>query len=349
MNHPQTNAISRLPLSWARTDTDEPVFNTVQLPFSSPNWIPTAEIPYQYSFEQVYREFLSQMSDGFVLQSCSLSIRDYLIQQGCQVTAMGAEAVLDLPWRGKRSVRELARRGRRHGSVREIPLNPYHQHKLTQLIDEAPSRQGVRLQHTERAGFDASTRCFVLETLEARWLGAITLSTVAPDTVHTEMLLRRSDAPVGIMEALITAIAQQLDQEGVRHLSLGNVTPVPAAESEGIFAAHRHPKELWTPSQLAFKVGRAFNFAYNAEGLWRFKNKFTPRWQPSYLCGSPRLSVATVAGLIQATGYPYLVQDRLLAAWPLSMPAWSKRIMHGHAKAGTGPAVSAIGSHPGPR
>ena len=313
MNSVQTDSIAQLPLSWARTNTADPVFNVVKLPFTSPGWIPTAEIPHHISFDQVYREHLSALPNGFVLQSCGLPLRDYLIRQGCQVAAMGAEAVLDLPWRGKRSVRELARRGRRHGVVREIEFSPLHQNKLAHLIGDAPSRQGAQLQHTERAGFDAGTRCFIFETVEKKWLGAITLSTVAPNYVHTELLLRHQEAPVGIMEGMISAIAQQLAQEGVRQLSLGNVTPLPAAESETIFAAHRHPNELWTRSQLSFRLGRALNFAYNAEGLWRFKNKL-------YLCASPRLSWATVAGLIQATGYFNLVWSRLLGSWPISIP-----------------------------
>jgi hypothetical protein len=320
MNSTQIDPISQLPLSWARTSIVDPVLNVVKLPFSASGWIPTAEIPHHYSFDQLYREHLSRLPNGFVLQSCSLSLRDYLIEQGCQVTAMGAEAILDLPWRGKRSVRELARRGRRHGTVHEIELSQTHQNKLAQLLRESPSRQGTQLRYTERSEFDASTRCFVFETAEKKWMGAITLSTIAPHYVHTELLLRHREAPVGIMEALITAIAQQLALEEVSHLSLGNVTPLPAAESESIFAAHRHPKELWTQSQISFRLGRVLNFAYNAEGLWGFKNKFTPRWEPLYLCASPHLSWATVVGLVQTTGYVNLVWSRLLGSWPSSMP-----------------------------
>lgn len=320
MNSTQTDSISQLPLSWARTRTTNPVLDVVKLPFSASAWIPTAEIPHQYSFDQLYREHLSRMPHGFVLQSCGLPLRDYLIEQGCQVAAMGAEAILDLPWRGKRSVRELARRGRRHGAVHEVELNRMHQHKLAQLLRESPSRQGTQLRYTERSGFDASTRCFVFETAEKKWLAAITLSTITPHYVHTEQILRHREAPVGIMEALITAITQQLAQEGVGHLSLGTVTPLPAAESDSIFAAHRHPKELWVQSQLSFRLGRALNFAFNAEGLWQFKNKFTPRWEPLYLCASPQLSWATVAGLAQATGYVNLVWGRLLGSWSNAIP-----------------------------
>ena len=320
MNNIQTHSLLQLPLSWARTTTTDPQFDMVKLPYSSPGWIPTAEIPHHYSFDEVYREHLRMLPNGFVLQSCSVSLRDYLIEQGCQVVAMGAEAILDLPWRGKRSVRELARRGRRHGAVREIELSNIHQRKLVQLSKESPSRQRSQLRHIERPQFDSSTRCFVLEGAEGDWLGAITLSSPSPNYAHTEMLLRSPDAPVGVMEAIVTAIAEQLADEGVQHLSLGNVTPLPFEESEKIMAPHRHPKELWTLSQLSFRLGRAFNFAYNAEGLWRFKNKFTPRWEPLYLCASPRLSWQTMAGLVQATGYFNLVWSHFQVVLSRSMP-----------------------------
>ncbi|MDM8518465.1 phosphatidylglycerol lysyltransferase domain-containing protein [Anaerolineales bacterium HSG6] len=321
----QTESILQLPLSWARISTANPAFKLVKLPFNATNWIPTAEVPQSYSFDQLYQSHLSQLPNGFVLQSCGLPVRDYLIEQGCQVAAMGAEAVLELPWRGKRSVRELARRGRRHGTVQEIPLNQTHQHKLAQLIDNSPARQGVQLRHTERTEFDESTRCFVFETKEKVWMGAITLSTVvAPTYFHTELLLRHKDAQVGVMEALVTAIARQLAQEGGERLSLGNVTPLPETESEAIFAPHRHPQELWTQSQLSFQVGRSLNFAYNSEGLWRFKNKFISRWEPLYLCASPRLSWATMAGLLHAMGYVNLVwsqvRDSLTSALPTFKP-----------------------------
>lgn len=320
MSRFEKNAIVQLPLSWARLNLAEPLFTVVNLPYSSPSWIPLAKIPHHLSFDQIYQQHLKKLPQGFVLQSCNLAIRDYLLEQGCQVAPMGAEAILDLPWRGKRSVRELARRGMRHGMVREIELTPGNQRMLHRLMKASPSRQGLQLQYTERSDFDAATRCFVFETAAANWFGAITFSTPAPNYVHTEQLLRHEEAPVGIMEAIITTMAQKLAQEGVQQLSLGNVAPLSPAESDTLFSRFRHPEEVWTRSQLAFRLGRALNFAYNAEGLWRFKNKFSPRWEPLYLCASPSLSWATIAGLAQATGYLNMVKTRLLELSPFSLP-----------------------------
>ncbi len=322
MNSLETDSLSHLPLGWARTNTDCSTLNQVKLPFTSQVWIPTADISHQHSFADIYREQLSTLPNGFVLQSCDPALRDYLIEQGCQVVAMGVEAVLDLPWRGKRSVRELARRGRRHGAVKEIKPTITNQRKLAQLIRDTVHGQGPQLRYTARPEFDDSTRCFALETPQQKWLTTITLSKVSPSYAHTELWLRRHDAPVGVMEALISAIAQQLASEGVTQLSLGNVSPPPYSESLDIFTENRHPQEQWVRSQLAFRLGRASKFAFNYEGLWHFKNKFTPRWQPSYLCASPNLSWATLIGLGQVMGYFDLVRYNLQKLATQSFPTF---------------------------
>ncbi|MEM7800149.1 MAG: phosphatidylglycerol lysyltransferase domain-containing protein [Chloroflexota bacterium] len=313
----EQSSIFSLPLSWARTHTHTPHFMAIQLPYCSLSWIPTAEIPYPLSFNQVYDQLLEAYPHGFILQSSNLSLRDYLLLEGFYSLPMGAEAVLDLPWRGKRSVRELARRGRRHGQVREISSSLNNHSRLAQLIEESPSRQGKQLRYTERSGFDESVRGFVFEASNHRWLGAVTVSTPAPYYYHTEMILRHGDAPVGVMEGLVSAVAQQLEAEGGQHLSLGNVLPVPTREFDAVFGPHRHAQEQWRLGKLAQRAGQSFKFAFNAEGLWRFKNKFKPRWEPSYLVSTAPINWRVLAGLMQASGYFELVQDRLLKALPI--------------------------------
>ncbi|MEM9775766.1 MAG: phosphatidylglycerol lysyltransferase domain-containing protein [Chloroflexota bacterium] len=255
-------------------------------------------------------------SGGIILQSVNVSLRNYLIQQGWQAAAMGAEAILDLPWRGKRSVRELARRGRRHGSVQEVENTCTNQAKLAQLIEQSPSRQGVQLKHIERPDFNDSTRLFVFESADQQWLGGVTISVNTASSAHTELLIRHQDAPVGVMEALTTAIAQQLTCDGFTQLSLGNVLLVDTLENKSLFAQHYHPNEVWLRSQMMFKLSKRFDFAYNSSGLWKFKNKFSPRWEPLYLMSSKRISMLTVAEMIHATGYPKLVWNRLLKLEP---------------------------------
>lgn len=312
-----TQAMSQLPLSWARTNTTQPILDQVNLPFTAASWIPSAAIPHGLSFDKLYRQHLSLLPHGFVLQSVNLALRNYLHEQGVQSAPMGAEAILDLPWRGKKSIRELARRGRRHGAVREIELNRGNQLTLGLLVQESSTRQVAQLRHTERANFDESTRCFVFETTEKKWLGAITISKINAVYYHTEILLRRSDAPTGIMEALVIAIAQTLTVEGAQHLSLGTVLPTPAEEMKKIFAPHRRPNDQWIMSRIALGIGRNLKFAFNADGLWRFKNKFSPRWEPLYIVSSSNLSFATVIGLIKEIGYLDLIWKRMSESMPI--------------------------------
>lgn len=315
-----TESNLNLPLSWTRREINHPEFNTVQLPYSGISWIPTADIPHHLPIDELYKKHLKEIPNGVVLQSVSLSLRNYLIEQGFQSAPMGGEAVLDLPWRGKRSVRELARRGRRHGAVREIPFNPIYQGRIKQLMKTSPSRQGKQLRYTERTGFDAGVRAFVFESEENQWLGAVTLSRPSPTYMHTEMILRHNAAPVGIMEALISAIAQQLETEGIKQLSLGNVLPVQVEMFDTLFGPYRRPNEQWLRSKMAVRLGRSLNFAFNADGLWRFKDKFQPRWEPTYIVASPGLSLITLAGMMQASGYIDLVQEKVLTLWPLPAP-----------------------------
>ncbi len=321
MHNSQTHSSIRLPLSWTQTQTlEQPQFNMVDLPFSSSKWIPLADVPQSISFEKLYDEHLKSLPQNLVLQSLNTSMRDFLIKKGWQVAPMGAEAILDLPWRGKRSVRELARRGKRHGFIREIQPTALNQKKLAQLIKASPSRQNALLNFTERPELDENTRGFVFESFNHQWLGAITLSTPSSNYAHTELLLRHQKAPNGVMEALVTAIANLLTEEGFTHLSLGNVSPLPIEEAESLFAPLRHPNELFQRSLTLFKFGKSLNFAYNAEGLWRFKNKFSPRWEPLYLAASHRLSWITMIGLAQKMGYFNLLIDQIQKSVPISMP-----------------------------
>ncbi|MEM7028867.1 MAG: hypothetical protein AAF629_04695 [Chloroflexota bacterium] len=68
MNTAQTASTSHLPLSWARTNTTTPEFDVVSLSTTKTAWIPTAEIPNNISFEQLYQTHLSQCPQGFVCE-----------------------------------------------------------------------------------------------------------------------------------------------------------------------------------------------------------------------------------------------------------------------------------------
>jgi hypothetical protein len=311
--------ISSLPLSWARSAIAVPKLDIVDLPYSSINWIPTAEIPQSLSFNQLFQDHLSKLENGFVLQNCNLELRDFLISKGNQAALMGAEAQLNLPLQPKRSLKALISRGLRHGAVKELPFNAANRQKFDLLLQHSAARQGQQLAFIERAEFDQSTRCFVFES-NHQWLAAATLSSPSSKSFHTEMILRHKQSPNGVMEALISHIAINLAHEGQKVLSLGAVTPMPPSYSSELFSHHRHPQEQWLRSQTLFRLGRALNFAFNARGLWHFKNKFKPAWRPLYICATPSLTWATLAGIAHNTGYFKLIQSSLRSQLKTTLP-----------------------------
>jgi len=66
-------------------------------------------------------------------------------------------------------------------------------------------------------------------------------------------------------------------------------------------------------SQSINSAGRMFKFAYNYPGLFHFKNKFSPHWQPVYLCAKPRLILPIMLDLFIQTCYAKLAGYKLLA------------------------------------
>ena len=224
--------MNRLPLSWCRNEAGSPSYHTVHLPLSGVSWISTAEIPFEHSVQ----EFLDELLDNFprfVIRGVSAGSAEYLKKRGAQVVRTGAEAVLNLKNTGgiKRSVRVLARRGERFGSVLEVPYTDYNAHKISGLTTESTHGSEPNLSYLYRQGFDKYTRCFVFSTPHGDWLGAITISFSEFNYAHTESILRRQDAPVGVMEALFTGVIDILKNEGYSKFSLGEVPFVKAGKA----------------------------------------------------------------------------------------------------------------------
>jgi hypothetical protein len=305
-----------LPLSWVRTDVSAPRLNVVRLPLSGLDWIPTAEIPCNCDFEQIYRRWLKPRDRGFVLQFCNPWLSNYLVQAGGQAIQVGLEAVLNLqtPVPFKASVNTSARRGQNWGHVIEAERNAGNYAKFKQLLAETTHHSRPQLALAFRTGFEANVRCFALVSPAGKWLGAVTLSILNPRYIHTELLLRQHNAPHGVMEALLTEIHRTLRAEQVQRWSLGAVPfarrtdlkgQVPLA---GQVATHR------AKTALLNTTGRNFNFAYNYKGLLYFKNKFSPEWRPLYLCGYPRLPWSALVDLALKMRYAQLVGYELADA-----------------------------------
>ena len=74
---------------------------------------------------------------------------------------------------------------------------------------------------------------------------------------------------------------------------------------------------LKDPSVRSFKerftgaAGRRLKFAYNYEGLFHFKDKFSPRWEPVYICANPGINYLSLLRLFVKSNFLSLIAAHL--------------------------------------
>jgi len=285
-----------LPLSWKRIPRQKPSFKIIAL--GRMHWLSLAEIPEQSELSQ---NLFSKSKQGVLIRGCSRSVAETLKPLGFRSLYIGREALLDLdknPFT-KKSLRALVRRGLRHGRIIEIPFNRKNQRKIEQLKRESPYGSRPQLRHLFRSEFESGLRCFVFENNNNDWLAALSISDVHPHKVQTELLLRRKDAPVGVMEALAESVFGQLKKEQKKIWSLGEVPFL------------QDPSARSFKERLAGAAGRRLQFAYNYQGLFRFKDKFSPRWEPVYICANPGINYLSLFRLFIKSNFLKLAATQI--------------------------------------
>ena len=114
-------------------------------------------------------------------------------------------------------------------------------------------------------------------------------------------MIRDKNAPTGTMEALIYSTSLCLKNDGFKMWSLGEVPFIFPKNYDSNFR-----------EKLVSMLGRKLPFAYNAQGLYAFKDKFTTEWQPIYICGFPNISILSLFQLAYYSNYMRLACHQLL-------------------------------------
>ena len=295
-----------LPSNFCRHLSHEMIYEVVPL-IANRNWITEVRVPFETTTKDIFEFFIKSNSDNALLfDGCPKIIKSFLDVYRFNSLQVGREAILHLNRNHfeKKSVQELIKRGLKKGYVKELPYSEENQLKLKNFVSVSSISNLPKLRHLFCNTFEKFTRLFVLLDKEENWLGVITISHKSESFIQTELIMRRKNNPVGIMEALIFQIFHTLKKEGKEYWSLGAVPFV-------IKVPFSFSKQ-W----IINFVGRRLRFAYNYEGLFNFKNKFMPTWIDYYICFNNKISFLQLYDLMRKSNLFELVAKKIfLKLW----------------------------------
>lgn len=235
------------------------------------------------------------------ISRCDTELVNYYKNNGFETLKFGKEAVLDLGKDHfmKKSLRELIKKGSKAGETIELINTKENIEKLENFKNECVHESEPQLKYVFNDVFLPSSRLFVFLGHDNLWLGAITITNSVNNKMTTDLMLRRKNAPKGVMEGLIFNIFNTLKIEGYDYWSLGEVP----------FIVYDSP--ILTKEFLLNFSGRKLSFAYNYLGLYNFKNKFNPIWEETYLCGKPNLNLSSLLFIAILSNLVNLVISKL--------------------------------------
>jgi glycosyltransferase 2 family protein len=263
-------------------------------------WINNPQYKYNFLSLQKHEKLFNSSKLVFV-SSCSEDMSSFFSHKHFQKIRIAKEAVLNMSSDhfSDKSIMQLVKRGMRHGTVKEICYTQENAKKVEKFKKVSTHGKEPQLRYLFLDKFKENSRLFVFENEGGIWLGAISIS-YSNEKIYTHLILRRKNAPVGIMEALIFSIYQELKKEGFNVWSLGDVPFV-------IYDSKFPSKEFFVNF-----IGRRLKFAYNFSGLYNFKNKFKPQWNDVYICCKPKFNFNSMLTISLISNLFLLVVTKLI-------------------------------------
>jgi glycosyltransferase 2 family protein len=294
-----------LPFSICRYHGKEPNIHFEKLTKNS-TWLTFTRLPYSHDLINFMDDLLEKKKGGILIDGCNERFANYLASNGFKILSIGKEAILDIQKDHfkKKSLKELIKRGLRQKIFEEISYSTEMRNRLRNFQAKCSHGKEPQLKYLFSGEFKPFFRLFVLKDENDKWYGAFMLSNKENNFAQTELILRRRNAPVGVMEALIFSIFNRLKNEKYEFWSLGAVP----------FTVY--DDKLLTMEGMINFIGRRLRFAYNYKGLYFFKNKFSPTWIEYYFCIKPKLTFYVLVKVLIKTNLHKLIINKL----PVTLP-----------------------------
>lgn len=225
-----------------------------------------------------------------------------LARAGLKLLKIGEEAILDVQrWdegaKGNKHLRSALRRVERAGlEVVELP-QPIDEATMAELrsVSDAWMTEGGHRERTFTLGqFDpgylrATTVLAVREGASGRIVAfANVLPAYRSEAGNFDLMRRLPDAPNGVMECLFVAMIKRFQAEGRTGMHLG-LAPMANIDGDGV--PERALRSLYRLEE-----------AFNCHGLFRFKDKWKPAWEPRYLAYRSGTELPKVAAAVIRAG-----------------------------------------------
>lgn len=278
--------LPNLPLSWTISQTKKECFAQISLSTKKSMWLSNAKLNSEYNFIKLIQSQIGKDYSIF-LRGCNKQQIAQLEKIGFVSMLAGKEAILDLSgnYFERKSIKKLVKRGLRHGTVHEVQFTEQNRIKVNKFKKKCVHGSEPELKYLFITEFTDESRLFVLEQ-KKEWLALIVVTENSEDKFHTELLLRKKHAPVGVMEALICETFRILQNSTKKFFSLGEVPLI--LEEESLINIKQ---------KLIYKLGKTIGHFYNYNGLYKFKNKFNPIWQNVYIAGYQKIKMLDLAVL----------------------------------------------------
>jgi hypothetical protein len=291
-----------LPLSWSWGQSDK--WFSIKLA-SGPTFIHSAVVANGDSETELIAGLERRHPEGFVFKACSLEFLKRAAIRASSRLLLAHSARIDLPgFKTPKKVRQLAAKAEGL-SITQV-TNDAAKAELGRLAQELyPGGEPVRYFY--RFEPEQDDRCYTARA-DASTVGIVTLSRYAANAWHVELLLRHPAAPPGTMELLLLHVIAALAAEGFASLNLGEVPLI--APNQAVERAPGSKRELRAALWGEQIAGLVAPF-YNVAGLYQFKNKFEPVWEPRYYVGIPRLRLRDLKAFGAASGALTILEEAI--------------------------------------
>jgi len=263
------------------------------------NWISHTEFQNKINFFEIIDSHIKNNSESvLIIRGCNYSIKNTLEERGFYSLKIGSEALLDTSKNcfDKKSLTKLVARGLKKGKIEKLNYSLENAQKLSEFKKYSTHSKEPQLKNLFQTEFEKNHTLYVFKKNNI-WLGAVLVSKYSNSKIHTELILRNKNSPVGTIEAIIQYIYSDINKQNIKFLSLGEV---PFSESVTFIKDGFY-------SKIVNVTGKFLKFAYNFEGLKKFKSKFNPDWEPVYICFSKKISVKHLIFLLVKSNFHKLI------------------------------------------